>query len=93
MVPACGLGDTRLRTELISVSGANYFLPGISFTEPTISHDHRFFYSNSMRNANCIRLFTRKTSYFFGLKELSGFQNWKYYEQFWNQALEWLASR
>jgi len=23
----------------------------------------------------------------------SGFQNWKYYEQFWNQALEWLASR
>jgi uncharacterized membrane protein len=23
----------------------------------------------------------------------SGFQNWKYYEQFWNQALEWLGSR
>jgi len=23
----------------------------------------------------------------------SGFQNWKYYEQFWNQAIEWLASR
>jgi uncharacterized membrane protein len=23
----------------------------------------------------------------------SGFQNWKYYEQFWTQALEWLASR
>jgi uncharacterized membrane protein len=22
----------------------------------------------------------------------SGFQNWKYYEQFWNQAVEWLAS-
>ncbi|MBZ5543431.1 MAG: glutamine amidotransferase [Acidobacteriia bacterium] len=23
----------------------------------------------------------------------AGFQNWKYYEQFWNQALDWLGSR
>src|SRR5574337_1178415 len=23
----------------------------------------------------------------------AGFQEWKYYEQFWNQALDWLASR
>jgi uncharacterized membrane protein len=23
----------------------------------------------------------------------AGFQNWKYYEQFWNQALEWLGAR
>ncbi len=23
----------------------------------------------------------------------AGFQKWKFYEQFWDQALDWLASR
>jgi uncharacterized membrane protein len=23
----------------------------------------------------------------------AGFQEWKYYEQFWNQTLDWLGSR